>query len=106
MKSQRQSWGEAGRAALWLCQAEEALAGEHLPTVSTLERGQQGLLEVELQTRAVGEDAGACLLFLPEVISESSRPQSGGLGMVPGGLWGDGTLPFSLRWRRLTRKGF
>ena len=71
MKSQRQSWDEAERTALWLCQAEAAPAGEPLPTGSSLERGQPGLLEVELQTRAVDEDAGACLLLPPEVISLS-----------------------------------
>ena len=78
MKSQRQSWGEAERPALWLCQAEKALAGEPLQTVSSLERGQQGLLEVELQTRAVDEDEGACILLPPGIISDSSRPARGG----------------------------
>lgn len=89
MKPQRQSWGEAERPALWLCRAQEAPAGEPLPTGSSLERGQQGLLEVELQTRAADEDAGACLLLPPEVTSESSRPQSGVWGwclVVCGGM--------------------
>ena len=96
MRPPRQSWGEAERPALWLCRTQEAPAGEPLQTGSSLERGQQGLFEVELQTRAADEDAGACLLLPPEVTSESSRPQSGGPGTMPGGLWGDGTLPFSV----------
>ena len=49
------------------------------------------------KTRAVDKEEGARLLLPPEILAKLSRPQPGGPSMVSGGLWGDGTLTFSLQ---------
>lgn len=68
--------------------------------MSSLERGIGrgfiGLAPKE-KKKVVDKHLGACNLLPPLIISQSSRPESGGPVMVSGGLWGDCTSTFSLQ---------
>lgn len=78
------------------CQAEEAAwqvsPSKWYPPLRGDSKGSSSS-----KTRAVDKDEGACVLLPPEIISESSQPQSGGPGMVYVGLEVDGTLTSSLQ---------
>ena len=46
---------------------------------------------------------GSCILLPPQIMSKSSRPESGGRVYVSGGIWGYHTLTFYLQSHK--RKG-
>ena len=86
-----------------------------LKTVSSLERREKAILwcsskkkkkkkkkktkkkTQKTKNRAVDKDWDACILLISEIISKSSRPESGGLVTISDGLWDYCTLTFSLQ---------